>query len=278
MNNERILKPSGTQSIQRAMQILRDIASFSIHGLRVVDIATHLNMERPTVHRMLKCLVDENLVMQDPRSRRYFLGHGIFELGLTAAPQFKLREICRPSLERLAARTGDIAFFTIRSGVDALSIDCVKVGERLNIPALEVGVHRPLGVGAGSLAILMALPDAEAETIVAANGKRLATFGKLNVPTLLEVVKASREAGYAIHDGRLLRGISGIGLLIRNSSGTPLGAISVSVIADSIPPSRVQEILLLLKREVRVIQNLLLKATEGQAPVPDFSPETVIYL
>jgi DNA-binding IclR family transcriptional regulator len=124
----------------------------------------------------------------------------------------------------------------------------------------------------------MALPDAEAETIVAANGKRLATFGKLNVPTLLEVVKASREAGYAIHDGSLLRGISGIGLLIRNSSGTPLGAISVSVITNSIAPPRVQEILLLLKREVRVIQNLLLKATEGQAPVPDFSPETVIYL
>lgn len=256
-------KPSGTQSIQRAAQILRDIASFSIHGLRVVDIATHLDLERPTVHRMLKCLVDENLVMRDPRSRRYFLGHGIFELGLTAAPQFKLSGICRPSLKRLAKRTGDIAFFTIRSGVDALSIVREEIGPSLNIPTLEIGAHRPLGIGAGSLAILMALPDAEIETIVSANSKRLAAFGNVNAPTLLQIVRASQKAGYAIHDGRLIRGISGVGLLIRNSAGTPLGAISVSVVADSILPVRVQEILPLLRKEVRVIQNLLYEA-KGQ--------------
>lgn len=271
-------KPSGTQSIQRAAQILRDIASFSIHGLRVVDIAMHLDMERPTVHRMLKCLVDENLVMQDPRSRRYFLGHGIFELGLTAAPQFKLREICRPSLERLAKKTGDIAFFTIRSGLDALSIDRVKIGPRLNVPTLEIGVHRPLGIGAGSLAILMALPDAEIEAIVSANAKRLAAFGNANAPTLLEVVKASQEVGYALHQGRMIHGISGVGLLIRNSAGTPLGAISVSVVADSISPARVQQILPLLRREVRVIQNLLHKDMEGLAGIPDFSPEKMVPL
>jgi len=269
-------RPSGTQSIQRAAQILRDIASFSIHGLRVVDIAAHLDMERPTVHRMLKCLVDEKLVMQDPSSRRYFLGHGIFELGLTAAPQFKLREICRPSLERLAEQTGGIAFFTIRSGFDALSIDCVKVGPQLKVFTLQIGVHRPLGVGAGSLAILMALPDAEIETIVSANSKRLATFGDVNAPTLLQIVKASQEAGYALHQGRLIHGISGVGLLIRNSAGTPLGAISVSVVANKISTDRIQGILLPLRKEVRVIQNLLHKAKEKLPGIPNFSPENFV--
>lgn len=268
-------KPSGTQSIQRSAQILRDIASFSIHGLRVVDIAKHLDMERPTVHRMLKCLVDEKLVMQDPRSRRYFLGHGLFELGLTAAPQFKLRDICRPSLARLAKKTGGAAFFTIRSGFDAISIDCVKVGAQLNVPALVIGMHRPLGVGAGSLAILLSLPDEEIETIVSANSKRLAAFGKLNVPSLIQIVKTAQATGYSHHDGRLIPGISGVGLLVRNKAGAPLGAVSVSAIADSLSPERLQQLLVLLRKEVRVIQSLLLKEGESIARIPDFSPEKV---
>lgn len=264
-------KPSGTQSIQRAAQILRDIASSSTEGLRVADIAAHLRMERPTVHRMLKCLVEENLVMQDAKSRKYFLGHGLFELGLTAAPQFKLREMCQPSLQRLAEATGDIAFFTIRSGNDALSIERVMIGRKLDKPSLEVGVHRPLGIGAGSLAILMSLPDAEIESIVTANCKRLASFGDINVPQLLQVVKSSQENGYASHDGRLIRGISGVGLLVRNSVGAPLGAVSVSVVADTIPRERVQEILLLLRKEVRVIQNLSHEAKES-LNTPSFPP------
>jgi len=263
LGETKMAKPSGTQSIQRAAQIMRDIASSSTQGLRVADIAAHLRMERPTVHRMLKCLVDENLVMQDPKTRRYFLGHGLFELGLTAAPQFKLREMCRPSLQRLAEATGDIAFFTIRSGNDALSIERVMIKIRLDIVSLEIGVHRPLGVGAGSLAILMSLPDAEIEAILSANSKRLSSFGNLNVPSLLQVVKTSQEAGFAIHDGRLIHGISGVGLLVRNSVGTPLGAISVSVVASELSADRVQEILLLLRREARVIQNLSHEARES---------------
>lgn len=212
---------------------------------------------------MLKCLVDENLVMQNASSRRYFLGHGLFELGLTAAPQFKLREMCRPSLERLAEATGNVAFFTIRSGADALSIERVHSGPKLNITSLEIGVHRPLGIGAGSLAILSSLPDAEIEGIVAGNCKRLASFGDINMPSLLKLVKSSQELGYAIHEGQLIHGVSGVGLLVRNSVGTLLGAISVSVLASSIPPEKVQDILLLLRREARVIQNLSHEAKEA---------------
>jgi DNA-binding IclR family transcriptional regulator len=251
---------SGAQSIHRAARILREIASYSLNGLRLVDLARQLDLNRTTVHRILTCLIEEGLVMQNPTSLRYVLGHGLFELGLTAASQFRLREICFPSLERIAAETGHTAFMTIRSNYDALSIARVDGKLPLEIPSLDIGVHRPLGVGAGSLAILSALADDEIERIVSANARRLASFGKLTVPLLLEIARQSREAGYGIHDGRMIAGISGVGILVHDGSGAPLGAISVSAKADSLSLDAQGEIVVILKKEARVIQNLLHQA------------------
>ncbi|TPQ32959.1 IclR family transcriptional regulator [Cupriavidus pinatubonensis] len=250
-------KTSGTQSIERAARILREIASYSVHGLRLVDLSKQLDIERPTVHRILNCLIREGLVMQHETSRRYLLGYGLFELGLTAASHFKLWHLCEPSLKRLADETGGIAFMTIRSGVDAISVARAEGRNAINIPSLEIGVHRPLGVGAGSLALLMSLPDDEIERIVFANARRLFGYGKLSVPLMLEIVRASQEVGYAVHDSRLIEGVSGVGIVVHDSHGAPLGAISITALEDHLPVSRQLELLALLRKESRIIQNLV---------------------
>src|SRR5690606_27427081 len=60
--------PSGTQSIQRAARLLRELAARNRQGMRLIDVAHSSGLQRPTVHRMLKCLTAENLVSQDPQS------------------------------------------------------------------------------------------------------------------------------------------------------------------------------------------------------------------
>jgi DNA-binding MarR family transcriptional regulator len=47
---------TGTQSIERALLLLREIAAHNRAGSRLLDLATRTNLQRPTVHRMLKCL------------------------------------------------------------------------------------------------------------------------------------------------------------------------------------------------------------------------------
>ncbi|MBX3666690.1 MAG: helix-turn-helix domain-containing protein, partial [Burkholderiales bacterium] len=89
---------TGTQSIERALLLLREIAAHNRSGSRLLDLATRTSLQRPTVHRMLKCLAHEGMVQQDPETHRYFLGPMAFELGLTAAPRFNLREICHPAM------------------------------------------------------------------------------------------------------------------------------------------------------------------------------------
>lgn len=254
--------PSGTQSIERAARILREIASYSAEGLRLVDLSTHLNLKRGTTHRILMCLIRERLVMQHPTTLRYLLGYGLFELGLTAATQFRLRELCASSLARIATQTGFTAYMTIRSQFDAISIAKADADleSAVELPVLELGAHRPLGVGAGSLALLISLPDDEIERIVSANARRLAVFGKLTVPLLLQITREAQEAGYAVHDSRMISGISGVGILVRDSAGAPLGAISVSAKAESLPLETQMKILAILNKESRVLQNLIHQA------------------
>ncbi|HZQ61201.1 MAG TPA: helix-turn-helix domain-containing protein, partial [Casimicrobiaceae bacterium] len=148
----------GTQSIQRAAMLVRVIASRSRTGMRLSEVVQHAHLERSTARRILKCLAAEGLVTQDAASRRYFLGPLVFELGLAAAPRFNLVDTCRPSLQRIAEKTGDTVFLTVRSGYDSVCLDRREGSFPIKALMMEPGTRRPLGAGAGGLALLMLLP------------------------------------------------------------------------------------------------------------------------
>lgn len=249
-------KPSaGTQSIERAANVLRIIASRNNTGQRLVDISKQAKLERPTAHRILKCLVVEGLVRQNPDSRRYFLGHLIFELGLAASSSFNLRDICRPSLVRLAEKTGDTIFLAIRSGADTVCIDRVEGSFPIKTLTLEIGTRRPLGVGAGGLALLMKLPDHTQQEIVRANALRLAAYNNLTVPALMKLLQRCRQLGFARNDAQVTPGATSVGLPIRSRSGEPILAISIGAISSRMTPNRQQELVAMIRAEIETLEN-----------------------
>ncbi|CAI10598.1 putative IclR-family regulatory protein (plasmid) [Aromatoleum aromaticum EbN1] len=241
---------TGTQSIQRAAHVLRILASRNGTGLRLVDISSHSRLERPTAHRILKCLIAEGLVKQDAQTRRYFLGHLVFELGLAASSSFNLRDVCRPVLARLAEKTGDTVFLTIRSGFDTVCIDRAEGSFPIRTLTLDVGTRRPLGVGAGGLALLMSLPDQAIDDVVSANALRLGAYNNLTVPALMRLLKRCRELGYALNDARITPGATSVGLPIRSRSGEPFLAISVGAISSRMTDERQKELVALIRAEI----------------------------
>jgi DNA-binding IclR family transcriptional regulator len=244
---------SGTQSIERALTLLREIAAHNRAGSRLLDLATRTGLQRPTVHRMLKCLAGENMVQQDADSHRYFLGPMVFELGLTAAPRFNLREICHPALARIAEATGDTVFLVQRSGLDAVCLDRREGAFPIKTFTLEIGMRRPLGVGTGSLAILSALPDDEIQEVVGANSVRLPEYG-LTPGTLLAQVKRAQKLTYAMRDVPGLAGVRSVGHVLRNQSGIAFAALSVSTISSRMSEKRLSEVAQLLKNETRQLE------------------------
>ena len=257
----RLEMPAGTQSIQRASLLVRLIASSNRAGLRLSDLVQQSGLERPTARRMLKCLVAEGMVLQDKLSHRYFLGPLVFELGLAAAPRFNLRELCRASVQRIAERTADTVFLTVRSGYDSVCIDRAEGSFPIKALTLEVGTRRPLGVGAGGLALLMPLADEAAEQIIASNAPRLAAYNGLTAQGLLRLLKRSRDLGYSLNDDHIAAGATSMGLPIVNPFGEPLASISVGAIASRMKPERRPEVAAALREEVQVLSRTLSEAT-----------------
>src|SRR4051794_10138576 len=93
----------------------------------------------------------------------------------------------------------------MRTGVEAVRVDRKDGAFPIKIFSLNVGDRRPLGAGAGGLAILSALPDAEMRRIIRVNEPLISRSGKHGgaESKLLVAVKKTQRDGYAVHDGEV---------------------------------------------------------------------------
>jgi DNA-binding IclR family transcriptional regulator len=124
--------------------------------------------------------------------------------------------------------------------------------------ALQVGFEHPLGVGAGSLAMLAALPDAEVEAILAANAILLAQMHPLLPPEKLRRdVAQTRARGFALNPGLVVANSWGVGKVIRAPDGRPAGALSIAAIDSRLQKPRQAEIAAHLAREAQIIEQKL---------------------
>jgi DNA-binding IclR family transcriptional regulator len=240
---------SGTQAIERAVLVLKAIGEAGTRGLRVVDLCERLPVERPTLHRIISCLVDEGMIERDDRSKRYLLGHSAYRLGVTAAARFDLKEICSSALTRISAATGDMVFLAVRRGGDGVVIDKRDGPNPISSNPLEIGTPRPLGVGASGLAILSGLPDGEIERFIEDNGRRLRDHN-VKPDKLSGLVARSRRNGYAFSRGYGPPKICGIGLPLKNARSRCIGAVSVTAVTERLTADHRREILAAMHEEL----------------------------
>src|SRR6478736_8851452 len=138
----------GAQSLKRAAIILRFLSSRGRRGAALKDVALESGLHKATAHRMLRALVDERLVECDPDTHRYRLGGDIFSLAISMGDHFDIRQLARPSLERLAQATQDTVYLGVRSQFDGLCIDMIEGTHPEQCVTLRPWDRWPLGVGA----------------------------------------------------------------------------------------------------------------------------------
>ena len=149
----------GTQSIERVVALLRALTPQNKRGASAAELAGMVSIERTTAHRILKCLAEEGMLSFDQQSRRYRLGPLVSEMGAAASEVLDLPALCRPTLMRIADDVGDTVFLMVRRGDEATCADRISGHYPIKTFVVDVGTRRPLGIGAGSMAILSALPE-----------------------------------------------------------------------------------------------------------------------
>ena len=192
-NNPKALP--GAQSLQRAIGLLRAVARRNDSGARLSILARDLALHPATARRLLSVLTAEGLLSFDPISKIYRLGIALYHLG-SSAKQFAIREQFRRTPEKIAEETEDTVFLIIPSGNDCICVDRIEGRYPIRALTIDVGVNRPLGIGAGSLALIAFLPREDFEAVVSANAKRYKMFNNLTADIIRELAQKSQKRGY----------------------------------------------------------------------------------
>ena len=217
-------------SVQRACSILR--AMSDARNARLTDIATTTGLDKATTLRILDVLMRNGLVTRDPSSKRYALGPELFVLGAAAAARSDPRPLVRPSLVRLVRQFEDTAILSLPRGAESVCVDVEPGTFAIRANYLEVGSRRPLGAGAGSLALLAWLPDEEIAQLMPLIVDRLDRYPKLTEKIIERSIERSRRTGYVMLLDVVVERMGGMAVPVLGEDGRPMAAISVAALSD----------------------------------------------
>ncbi|MFP7569466.1 IclR family transcriptional regulator [Marivita sp. S2033] len=244
------------QTVGRTALVLRALAEGASQGSRLARVADATDLSKATVLRLLKALIEVGYVEYDEATKLYRLGYALFLLGQSAR-RLHIIDLARASLDRLAFETGDTVFLSIRDGTMAQCVDRRTGSYPIRSLTLSVGDRRPLGVGAGSLALLAFESADEIASVLTANAAERNAFERFDTDALNQMIAAAQRSGYAYNDGRIVAAMNAVGVPVMDGEGRVAAAISVAAIHERMNPERRQMIVDLLKREAASVGRAL---------------------
>lgn len=242
---------AGPRTLRRGLQVLAALRDHGTDGLCVTDLARYTGIQRPTIYRLMAALMEAGLAQPVPGTKRY-RAQLTQEMGVPEADP-RLRQTLA-ALRRLAQRTGDAVFLVVREGDESVSLHREIGGYPVQILATYAGKRQPLGVGSGGMALLAALPDDEARSIVDRNAAHLDEYGGMTSHEMLRLIENTRARGYSVVGNHAVRGALGVGCALLDAQGLPVLAISVTAIIDRMPAQRQREIAGWIKAELARLQ------------------------
>lgn len=263
---------AGAQSSTRTLRLLRLLGDAGVAGASLGTLVQQSGLAKPTCRRLLMALIEEGMADQDPLTRHYFLGREIYMLGMVAAERHGIHRIALDAVERLAQKTGDAAFLQVRHGDHVVCLAREDGTYPLRSHVLKAGDRHLLGAGAGPLAILAALPEAEAAAFLDSHAAALQERYPMLAPLLPALVRESRERGYSLNRGILFPGSWGLAMAIRDPSGHVGACLSLAAVESRMQPDREPQLVSWLAEEVRLVEQRLARGREtGRPPQSDRS-------
>ncbi|HSV78973.1 MAG TPA: helix-turn-helix domain-containing protein [Ramlibacter sp.] len=201
--------PQGTQSIARAVTMLRVLATRARFGWALSELATAAGLKKATAHRILARLEHEGLVHRRGLGDHYFLGSLAGELSLAIPGFHDFIGEARGFAGELARKTGLVTVLSLRSGdhfVVAARVGSPRLKSELN----EQGSYRPLVSTAGGNALLITLPAARQRAIVERNGRQMASRGHTRIDDCHAMWQRSRRLGFGSNFGDIAPGTNAV--------------------------------------------------------------------
>jgi DNA-binding IclR family transcriptional regulator len=216
----------------RILQMLRDSGQ-----VRVSDVAAELGIARSTAHRLLAMLVYRDFAVQ-AEDRTYRPGPAIAAEPLRGEPAQRLRQVMRPHMEGLRDQVAETINLVVRLGTQTRFLHTVESAHVLRVGSRQ-GTILPAWKTSGGKVLLAELPDAQLTALLRdAGGRPPEGMTAAGRRSLVNQLRQVREQGYAENIEESESGLCAIGVCVRDKSGDPVAALSVSAPSVRYTPDR----------------------------------------
>jgi len=210
------------QSVDRVFTLLERLADAD-GPLTLSELAGSTDLPMPTIHRLLRFLVNQGYVRQEA-TKRYAIGLRMIRFGQSASRG--LGSWATPYLAGLVEKFGETSNMAMLEGDACVYVSQVPSRQSMRM-FTEVGrVVMPHCTGVGK-AILSMVSDEQVTALLERTGMPARTEHTLVTPNaMLAALAQARDLGYAVDDGEQELGVRCVAVPL---TGLPfLAAISVS--------------------------------------------------
>jgi DNA-binding IclR family transcriptional regulator len=234
--------PQLLSSVIRALEVL-DFFTVEKPELSLAEISRRMGMHKSSVYRILRTLEAANFLRWNGERGQYSLSPKILELASRVLARYDLREVAGPSMDDLAARTGEIIHLSILDGHDIVYLEKKGAGQVLTV-ATRVGGRYPAYASAMGKVLLAFLPEQQLQRLLEET-----ELSALTPSTITDKVQLRRELdkiraqGFAFDDEEAFPGIRCIAAPIHEPRGRVVAAVSATVPAQRLPTERSPELI-----------------------------------
>jgi IclR family acetate operon transcriptional repressor len=227
--------PGGVQSVHRALDLLEIVAAGG-GSLAIAQIASAAALPTPTVHRLLRTLVERGY-MRQLSNRQYALGFAVVPLATTAMAAIGAG--AQSVLADLVAGLGETANLAVLSGDQAQYVAQAPSPHMMRT-FTEVGRQVDLHCTGVGKVLLGQLDDARVEAIVERAGLPRHTPKTIVDPTaLLAELATVRAEGHAIDEQEQELGVRCVAVGVSESMAVsvsgPVYRMTDDVVARAVP-------------------------------------------
>lgn len=206
--------PRGSSPIATAMAVLRCFSATE-PLLGVVELADRVGIHKSSMSRLLSTLESEELVEQDPASRKYRLGLGLLEAAGPMLARLDVRRAALPVLRDLAAAEEETASLLLWDGHGAVTVEQAP-SPRAVKHSVELGTRYGSPENASVRALLRGLPGPARDQAAADLGIDDTSWAALS---------AGDDARTTLNDGQAVAEEIGIAAPVRDHRGTVIAAV-----------------------------------------------------
>lgn len=219
---------AGTQSLDRALEVLVTIAESPQPGLTLAACSALLQYSKATTHRMLRTLVARDFLAYDEDLGVYSLGVANLRLGSEYLRRIDLRRVAIPAMRELVAETRETAHLaTLSSGTDVIYIEVVDSPEPVRIFSRVGDAVPAFATGVGK-AILAWTPLEKVVPRLPAEFMPRTENTLITRDAVLADLERTRERGYSIDNMENREGIRGYAAPIFDHSNIAVAAVSIA--------------------------------------------------